>query len=420
MRIKRILWVLAAFAFTSVLYAQQPEAGPQQTREQILQEEARLASQARQAEGEEPTPAEPPEGVAQPRICPLIEQARKESEGQRQTAITGHAQLPVLLTEKEVTKEIKSAPAETVIKDVKERGVHFDMTPGIEKKLRKAKATDEVIEAVRQAGPKVRAQMAKLILGPGPAGVQQIPKEQAQGFDAIKVELDPGKAIGLVDDFARKYPNSPLLSYVYSFGANAYQQKGDVEKVAEYTDKSLKLKPDNLMSLVMSVEMLPQPQYLNNHPADRDKLLQETESEANRALQLIRQLPKQPNEADADYQKRLAGVASVVHGGLGMVHLELASGALGGPDKAELAKAEQEFTTAVSTTGHPDPRDYYRMGEAYGLDGKLDDATQAFTKAGELGQGTLIKTYADEQIAQLKERKAQGSVASNPSVVSRN
>jgi hypothetical protein len=74
----------------------------------------------------------------------------------------------------------------------------------------------------------------------------------------------------------------------------------------------------------------------------------------------------------------------------------------------------------VSTTGHPDSRDYYRMGEAYGLEGKLDDAIQAFTKAGELGQATVIKTYAYEQIAQLKKRKPQGSTASNPSVASRN
>ena len=68
----------------------------------------------------------------------------------------------------------------------------------------------------------------------------------------------------------------------------------------------------------------------------------------------------------------------------------------------------------MTTTGHPNPSDYYRMGEAYGLEGKLDDAIQAFTKAGEFGQGTLIKTYADEQVAQLKQRKAQGPAASNP------
>ena len=44
--------------------------------------------------------------------------------------------------------------------------------------------------------------------------------------------------------------------------------------------------------------------------------------------------------------------------------------------------------------------------------GKWDDAIQAFKKAGGLGQGTLIKTYADEQIAQMKKRKAQDAMAS--------
>jgi tetratricopeptide (TPR) repeat protein len=226
--------------------------------------------------------------------------------------------------------------------------------------------------------------------------------------------LDPNKAIALVDDFAKKYPSSIVLSYVYSLGANAYQQKSNVEKVAEYADKSLKLKPDNLLSLILSAEMLPLPQYVNKHPSERDKILQQAESQANHALELISKIPKRANEADADYQKRLAGIASDVHGALGMVHLELAGETLSGPDKAELAKAEQEFTTAVTTTGHPNPSDYYRMGEAYGLEGKLDDAIQAFTKAGEFGQGTLIKTYADEQVAQLKQRKAQGPAASNP------
>jgi tetratricopeptide (TPR) repeat protein len=382
MRIKRILWVLAAFVFASVLYAQRGPAtgGPTATQ-----------TQQRTPGMPETEPETEPEKQAKTKA--------KKPEG------------PVPMTEKEVLKEIKNAPAEKVIKDVNDRGVDFDMTPSIEKKLRKANATDPVVVAVRQAGPKVRAQMAKLAIGPGPAGAQQIPKEEAQGFDAIKVELDPDKTIALANDFAKKYPNSPLLSYVYSFEANAYQQKGDVEKVVEYSGKGLKSKPDNLMSLILSIGMLPQPQYLDNHPADRDKILQEAEREANHALELIAQVPKQPNEADADYKKRQVELASEVHGPLGMIHLELATGALAGPDKAELAKAEQEFNTAVTTASHPDPRDYYRMGEAYGLDGKWDDAIQAFTRAGELGQGTMIKTYADQQIGEMKKRKAQGSAA---------
>jgi tetratricopeptide (TPR) repeat protein len=386
MKIKRILWVLAALVFTSVLYGQR---------------------------GQMPTPP------AQPQIQPQtsgIPQTQGQPQNPAQTGQKGksQAQGPAPMTEKEVTKEIKSAPAETVLKDVKQRGVDFEMTPDIEKKLRKAKATDEVIEAVRQAGPKARAQMAKMGLGAGLAGVQDIPKEQGQAYEAIRGELDPDKAIALVEDFAKKYPSSAYLSYVYMFGANAYQQKGDVEKVVELSEESLKIKSDNLISLIMKAGMLPQPQYLNKHEADRDKILQEAESEGNRALQLIAQLPKQANETEADHQKRLADAASQVHGSLGMVHLERATEALAGVDKAELAKAEQEFKIAVTTTDRPNPQDYYRMGETYTMDGKLDDAIQAFTNASQAGQGTMLKTYADQRLEELKKRKAQGSAAPNP------
>ena len=245
-------------------------------------------------------------------------------------------------------------------------------------------------------------------------------RTQALRFDAIMGESNPDKAVKLVNDFVRKYPSSTLLSYAYSYAASAYQQKGDVEKVAEYADKSLKLEPDNLMGLILSVEVLPLPQHIKKHPADRGKILRQTQNEAARALQLIPQIPRQPKEADADYQKRLAAVASEVHGALGTLHLELASGAPGGLDRAELAKAEQEFRTAVTTTSHPDPRDYYRLGEVYGVEGKWDDAIQAYTNARKLGQDTVIKAYANEQMALLKKRQVQGLAASNPSAVSGN
>jgi hypothetical protein len=385
MRIQRILLVLAAFAFGSLLYAQ---------------------SRGQMPSTATPSTQSPTSGTTN---------AQMQGQNPAQTGEMGKSQAPAPagMTEKEVMKEIKSAPAEAVIKDVKERGVNFDTTPDIEKKLRKAGATDEVVEAVRRAGPKVRAQMTKVVMGPGQAGMD-FPKEQVREFEAIKAELDPDKAIALVDDFARKYPDSQLLSHVYAYGANGYQQKGDADKAVEYTEKGLKVKPDNLMCLIMSLGMLPQPQYLNSHAADRDKILQEAQSEASRALQLIpQQIPKQPNEADADYQKRLAQVASPVHASLGMVHLDLASEALAGLDKDELAKAEQEFRTAV-TTDRPDPTDYYRLGEVYKLEGKLDDAMGAFTKASEIGQGTMIKAYADQQIEEVKRRKARGSAAPRP------
>ena len=379
MRINQILWVLAAFAFTTLLYAQ--------------------------AWGQELTPPSQSQPQSQ---TPETTQAQSGEKGKSK------AKGPVPMSEKDVTKEIKSGPAETVIKDVRERGVNFDMTPAIEKKLRKANATDAVVEAVRRAGPKVRSQTARIITGPGEAGTLDVPKEQAQAFDAIRTELEPGKAIALGEDFVKKYPNSPMLPFVYFLMANASQQKGDAEKVVEYSGDGLKLKPDNLPCLMARISMLPQPVYLNAHAADRDKILQEAETDANRAFQLVPQIPKQPNETDTDYEKRKADSTAQIHGSLGMVHLELALGALLGPDKAELAKAEQEFKTAVTTTDHPYPGDYFYMGETYRLDSKFDDAIDAYTKASQVGQGTAVKAYADQRIAAIKAMKAQSSAAPKP------
>jgi tetratricopeptide (TPR) repeat protein len=324
-----------------------------------------------------------------------------------------------LLTETAVEEELKRAPAEKVVKDVQARGVDFDLTPGVERRLHKAQASEAVIAAVRQAGPKVRAHMAKLALGLGPAAIQNAPQDQARDLATILSQSSPDKTLAWVDRFAKKYPVSALLSCVYAFGADAYQQQGDLDKVVEYTGKSLKAYPDNLMALVLRVAILPQPQYLRSHATDRDRILQEAQSDGGRALELIQQSSKAGNGMAAVQQERSAEVASQIHGSLGMVHLELATGGRrpDSPNKAELAKAEMELNTALTATAHPDPRDCYRLGEAYALDGKLEAAIRAFAMAGSLGQGTLIKTYAEEQIAQINKRKAQDALASNAGVV---
>jgi tetratricopeptide (TPR) repeat protein len=399
MRLKQILRVIVTFGLTGILYAQTGQPTTQQSQDPAAQDPAHPGARC--------------DIVRDDYMAPITStQKAILNQATMRRQIEEQGQAPALMTEKEVTKEVEGAAAEAVIKEVRERGVDFDMTRGIEKKLRKANASDDVIEAVQQAGPKVRAQIAKMILGPSPIGAQNVRAEQARSFSPILSELDPDKSIKLVDDFAKQYPDSPLLSMVYSFGANAYQQKGDVEKVVAYTGRSLELNPDNLTSLILRIQMLPMPQYLRNHAADHTRILQEAENDAKRALQLTTQIPRQPQESDAQYQKRLDNFTSQIYGPLGTVHLEMATGGPAGLDRGELAKAEHELNTAVSSSVNPDPRDCYRLGEAYALDGKWDDAILAFKKAGGLGQGTLIKTYSDEQIAQMRKQKAQDALAS--------
>lgn len=235
--------------------------------------------------------------------------------------------------------------------------------------------------------------------------------EEGKAYQAIAAELNAGldldKVVSLADDFEKKFPNSSMLSYVYTFQATAYQQKGDIKKTVETGEKSLKLNPDNLMSLIILAGMLPQPQLMQGSDLDKQKKLTDAETDASRALQLIEKLPKLANETDDQFKKRKDSIASEPHGALGMIHLQRSTMTLtGGMDPDELTKAAQEFKQSVDLSEHPAPQNYYRLGEVYTHENKLDDAIAAFSKASEIGQGSGIQQYADQQIAELKKKQA--------------
>src|SRR5512136_1455165 len=65
------------------------------------------------------------------------------------------------LTEKELVDILKSKQQRTqAAQIVQQRGVGFELTPEIEKSLRKAKADDALIEIVKKEGPSERAARA--------------------------------------------------------------------------------------------------------------------------------------------------------------------------------------------------------------------------------------------------------------------
>ncbi len=305
------------------------------------------------------------------------------------------------LTENEVVEILKSkdrrAQAPAI---VEQRGVDFELTPEIEKKLRKAKGDDQFIEIVKKATPSARAAQAAA------QGGATFTPEEAQAVQAVQGELDPDRAIQLATEFEQKYPKSPFLTLVYTYAAGAYQQKGDIGKVLEFGEKSLQLNDNNLLSLLIMATMLPQPQALRS--GDPEKKLAQAEEYASRALKLIEDMQQQPGETEEQLKSRKAQLAKEPHSAMGMVHLSRAQQGLEGMDPAELQKAEEEYRIAVTITDRPNPQDFFRLGEAREGLKRYDAAIEAYTKAAELGQGTVIKEYADQRVDAL--RKARGQV----------
>lgn len=232
-----------------------------------------------------------------------------------------------------------------------------------------------------------------------------ITPDEKNAYNAIQHEIDPARQAQLVDDFAKKYPNSQLLSDVYFFGAYAFQAQGNVTKAVEYGEKSLAANGNNLRSLLLLSELLPQPQEMQGGDADKEKKLGEAETDANKALAQIADLKLPPNTPPDQANAIKQTITSQAHASLGMVHLQRATMSLTGTDKDELSKAEQEYKTAV-TTPKASPEDYFRLGEVYEMENKPDEGIDAFTQCAKLSQGQL-QTMANGEVEKLKKAKAQ-------------
>jgi tetratricopeptide (TPR) repeat protein len=162
--------------------------------------------------------------------------------------------------------------------------------------------------------------------------------------------------------------------------------------------------------------ILPQPQLMQGNELDKQKKLTEAETDANHALEVINKIQKQPNETDDQFKKRMGEISSELHSALGMIHLQRSTmvSLSGGMDPDELSKSAQEYQQAVTMTDRPQPEDYFRLGEVYKNQNKLDDAIAAFSKASEIGQGTAIQSFADKQIELLKKQQAEAKPPAKP------
>ncbi len=319
--------------------------------------------------------------------------------------------------------------------------------------------------------------------GPAAQAQPQPTIAETQAYDALQKEIDPDKQIQMVKDFVQKYPNSQWLSDVYFFGASASEQKNDVASALDLGQKSLKLQPNNLRSLILVSGLLPLPQALPPNAVQRQQQLNESENDAARALQLLATAQPQAGVPPSQFNQTKSAIEAQLHSALGMAHLEESTMVATQPvpptvaeaekeahtdvvlprplrfcvkgledesqyrlddaisdftqaaqagqeadiqtyantvvqqlnaEKSELAMAEQEFKT-VTANPQSSAQDFYRLGEVYTRENKLDDAISAFTQAGQHAPGTLIQKYADQMVQQAQALKVKNPQPQNSS-----
>ena len=299
------------------------------------------------------------------------------------------------LTQAEVRDLIKKNKKnlEPVYQALDERGADFDLDPKIEKSLRKAGADDDLLQAIWKSGPTSKSSKSSTLTNS--AGVAlHANYEEAMGYKTLENEPDPEKRLRMVQEFEQRFPKSELLSLVDAQAAKAYREKGDLNKIVEYGEKSLELDPNNLFSLLMVAITLPQPRMLEKNQAQSTQMLTRAEDYATRALKIIDAEPAKPNESEEDLKKRKDAQAADAHTALATVAME----------RDDTAKAIAEFKTAIALSQNPNAQLYFRLGEVYANSDKNAEALAAFSKASEVGRGTVMQQYADQRIAELRKK----------------
>ena len=200
----------------------------------------------------------------------------------------------------QLIKKSKS-DSQSVASAIATRSVDFELDEKAEKKLRKAGADDELLADIWKVTPGGKANVRALLTSPTGTDVQASAGE-AMALQEIQNEGAPDRRLRMVDAFEKKFPNSPLLSYVYTEAAKAQQQNGAFDEAIQYCRKSLKLDPDNTFSLIVMALVLPQPKLKGsaNEVAGR---LSEAAADANRALTLLEKLLKRPKRLTSNSRR---------------------------------------------------------------------------------------------------------------------
>ena len=172
-------------------------------------------------------------------------------------------------------------------------------------------------------------------------------------------------------DFAAKYPQSELRSYLYSKAMHDYQSENNPGKMLAMGEKVLALDPDNSIALVLTATVLAD--SLSEADQDREQKIAEIKKNANRTLQTVDSSfvppPDSTPEKVAAYKSTLQSMA---HSALGI--MELKAGDDAGAEKDLKAAADLNKT-------QPDPYIWYHLALAQDHQKKYAEALASVEQA---------------------------------------
>ena len=225
---------------------------------------------------------------------------------------------------------------------------------------------------------------------PQPAEPPKDPEEEKayKAFYDTSV-TDADKQIELGTAFAQKWPQSRYTEQVDSRLAQAYFNKGQLDKMYEYGDKALKLNPDDVTLLTMIGWVIP-------HGSDLDDAkLTKAETYEKRAIDKLTTMEKPAGMSDDQFAKAKAEGLSQAHSGLGLVYFR----------QGKAGDSVNELKQAIDSNASPDATDLYVMAmELQKLD-RQGEAADAFQKCAQITSAVQSRCKQGADDAKKKPAK---------------
>ncbi|MBI4462849.1 MAG: hypothetical protein HY653_08095 [Acidobacteria bacterium] len=234
--------------------------------------------------------------------------------------------------------------------------------------------------------------------------------EQQQALQAIMQAAQPAQQAALIEEFLKKYPDTRFTWGLCRQASNAFRQVNNYPKAIEYGERAMALNPKDPISPILVADSLAE--SAKRDELDYDKKLVQAEKYAREALELLPEFfamlapPPTMTLEEVEVQKHL--LEAQPHATLGYVFLLRNQNAL----------AEEELENAMELgESQPNQVDFLRLGRAYLMQNKTEEAVAILRKAVAMG-GSHYQTAveylkaAEEELA--KSKAATESPESKP------
>jgi hypothetical protein len=179
----------------------------------------------------------------------------------------------------------------------------------------------------------------------------------------VAVFNDPDKAIAAAENLITRFADTEFKTIALNIEADAYQKKGDFNKMEIYADRVLEVNPQDSQALLMLAKYYAT--HTRENDLDREEKLGKAEKYANLVVEVAKTLPK-PSAQFSDEQWIAArkDTAAEAYNAIGQANLV----------RKEYDAAAAGFKSAVDSSSAPEPAYMVRLALALQKGGKDDEA----------------------------------------------